>query len=112
MARKRTVVEAEEFHVIDADKNVRAVLAASPVDGQPELRMLDGKSIPRISIGIESDAIHIALLYESGQSGVCMDMRDNGSLGIAVSRRDGTHAVTISVDGDGEPRIFQDGPSS
>jgi hypothetical protein len=101
MKRKR-IVEAEEFRLVDSDHNLRLRISTWPTDGQPLIQLFDPNSLPRVSIGVEGGNAHVTLLHSDGNASVGIFMREDGRIGISVTRKSGEKVFFAGVDVNGE----------
>ena len=101
MKRKR-IVEAEEFRLVDSDHNLRLRISTWPTDGQPLIQLFDTNSLPRISISVAGENAYVTLLHSDGNASVGLFMREDGQIGINICRENGEKVFFAGVDINGE----------
>ncbi len=79
-AEERTIVRAEEFHLVDRPGNVRARIAFS-AEGQPYLSMTDESATNIVWLGLSNES------------------------GLAIRDVDGKTRLVLSIDSTGEPSL-------
>jgi len=97
-------VVAQEFRLIDATGNPRAVLGMS-ADGGPALIFRDKQGRNRAAISVAEDQSSLALLDAEGHTRVRITLQDDGAAGIALHDKKQKLRAALRLKADGTPNL-------
>ncbi len=95
---------AQEFRLIDAQGNPRAVLGMR-ADGGPGLAFLDKQGKSRAAIGLTEDQSSLALYDVDGHARVRITLQNDGGAGLALQDKNQKLRAALRLKADGTPSL-------
>lgn len=97
--RGHSLVEAEEFRLLDKEGNMRASLSTWEANGLPMLQLYDEELRPRLVVSIDGPSSPmVALLHSTGKVAANMRVFEDGRVALTVRREDGSPVFEAFVD--------------
>lgn len=95
---------AEQFRLVDARGNTRAVLSCAP-DGSPSLLFEDAQGHARAQVGMKGSRSIVNLDDGDGKARVQLLVEEDGAVGLALHDAQGQARVTLNLAPDGSPTL-------
>jgi hypothetical protein len=107
------VVEAEEFRLVDANGQLKALIGTR--QGEPSVTLYDRQGCGRITLQLVNDLPRISCESSSGQPAAGIGVHEDGSAVLTLTQPDGRLGFSVRVqanenaivqvfDKDGQPR--------
>ena len=102
LSKSPTIVEAEEFHLVDEKGTIRAELLVDP-DGVG-LALSDGNGHVRVGLTVKANGVSgLAFIDEGGTGRATLGVDRDGSTALTLFDTHGRSRVATGVDTDGSP---------